>query len=501
MKKIILFFYIFYAVLFLYHCKSDNNTNIEKEKTLRIGILTFPNTLNPLYVTDEASTMLINKVYDSLYYFDINGNVKSRIIKNEKIIVNTNTFEIILIIRNDIFFSNGMQLTTKDIVNTINLIKDIKYLSPYRPYVGLIKKIILKGNYKLRIVFNKKNANWKNYLTFKILNSKEINNISPKMLKKKTLSGTGPLKFNYINRPSEIVLSPNIFYSFAKKPLYSKIIYSVIAYAYNSPLKLLNDEIDIVGLQKEDVLVYKHNKRWKKKFRVFSYKKFGYTYLSFNLNKPELSLNIRKLFYNLMYNSSFLKKFLNNRGEIIYTPFLLLNEKTKNVSFKTKPINKTLSFTILSNTKSQIQREFLLFLADELKSFNISLKPVFLESQLLYSKLKNKDYEIAISGYVLDIDYDMKDILYSNSFFNYSNYQNSAMDKQLELGLNTFNSINRRKIYLKANDIWLKDLPMIPLFNLYYYSGVSRKIKTPRQTVLVMGSAGDFLQNIEEWIY
>jgi len=57
----------------------------------------------------------------------------------------------------------------------------------------------------------------------------------------------------------------------------------------------------------------------------------------------------------------------------------------------------------------------------------------------------------------------------------------------------------RRRVYERAHAIWLRDLPLVPLFNLNYYMGVARGINVPRQRCGLVGSCGDFFANIQDW--
>ena len=93
----------------------------------------------------------------------------------------------------------------------------------------------------------------------------------------------------------------------------------------------------------------------------------------------------------------------------------------------------------------------------------------------------------------------MKDIFYHDAYFNYAKFNNPRMDSLLDRGLKELNEEKRREIYKKAHQTWLEELPMIPLFNLYYYMGVSKKIKIPPQRYELVGSVGDFLFNIQAW--
>jgi ABC-type transport system substrate-binding protein len=73
------------------------------------------------------------------------------------------------------------------------------------------------------------------------------------------------------------------------------------------------------------------------------------------------------------------------------------------------------------------------------------------------------------------------------------------MDRLLDLGLNQSDPVKLEAVYLDAHRVWLEELPLLPLFNLYYHVGVSRRIKVPENLDTLVGSEGDFLFDIRRW--
>jgi len=477
------------------------STPYSKEDVLKIGINTFPISLNPVYCTSETSQAVINKVFDSLFYFDNKGRITGGLVENHYLKSNNKGTEILIELKKKSFFPGGKELEAEDVVQTVRLLQNRAFKYPYFSDIRFIKGIEKIDRYRLKMRLNGKVATWKNYLTFKILNSREIKNAVPETFRDRILSGTGPYRIKTVNDPSKIILELNRLYSHlpGDKSMYRFIEYIVISYTQLAPLKLINNEIDICELQPENVDAYRNIEKWQRQFRILKYKKFGYTYLVFNLRNSAITGNVRNLFYNLLINGDFPDRFLRGRGERVTTPFLLLNSKIKPVRFETTPLEKTIRFKILTNAESKLRKEFVLFLRSELKSSNILLEPVFLEYHSFLHYLKKGRYDMAISGFVLDIDYDMKDIFYSDAYFNYANFQCLEMDVILNRGLKEMDRQKREQIYMKAHNIWLKELPLIPLFNLYYYVGVSKKVAVPLQTYDLVGGAGDFLFNIRQW--
>jgi ABC-type transport system substrate-binding protein len=472
---------------------------------IRIGIPTFPGSLNPVYATAESSQAILNKVFDSLYCYDFKGRIIESLVKTADVKYNAGKMEIVFELKKNIFFSNGKELQSEDVIRTVKLMQNnsynYPYLSVFRRITGIEK--IDRLRFKIRMI--KQLASWKNYLTFKILNSDEIKNVTPELFRHMKLSGTGPYKFKSIDEPRKVVLELNELSTPKSEKIpgdesmYRYIEYTVLSYTNLAPLKLLNNEIDICELQPENVDAYKNTPTWKEKFDIMKYKKYGYTYLVFNLKNPIITQNVREIFYNRLTEGKFLDHFLENRGERVMTPFLQLNPGIPIRRSYIQPLTKEIRLRILTNTESKLRKEFVLFLKQEMKTYNIILEPVFLEYQTFLKYLKNGGCDIAVSGYMLNIDYDMKEIFGGNSYFNYAHFQSGEMESLLEQALIEMNPQNREKIYVKAHNLWMEKLPFIPIFNLYYYVGVSKKIQVPAETCSLVGADGDFLINIRQW--
>ncbi|MCK4765696.1 MAG: ABC transporter substrate-binding protein [Candidatus Aminicenantes bacterium] len=467
----------------------------EKRDILRVGIHTFPTSLNPVYVTDETSQAVVNKIFSTLFYFDQKGKVQKGLTAHWQ--VGKKGTEILLELKKKILFAAGSELKAADVVGTIKFLKDSRFKYPYAANLSFIADVEKIDRYRLRLKLKEPLAVWRNYLTFPILNANEIKNVTPGNCKNTAFSGTGLYKIKRIKEPAKIILELN---NPAKNPaVYRFIEYTVVSSTRMAPLKLLNNEIDIIELQPESAAAYRDTSAWQEKFTLLKYKKFGYTYLIFNLKNTGINKDTRKYFYNILICSSFLDKFLAGRGEKVKTPFLLLNPDIEPVKFDIAPLKKSIRLKILTNSESKLRRDFVLFLRNELKPYNILVEPLFLEYHTFLQYLKNSRFDVAVSGFLLEIDYDMKDIFYHDAYFNYAKFNNPRMDSLLDRGLKELNEEKRREIYKKAHQTWLEELPMIPLFNLYYYMGVSKKIKIPPQRYELVGSVGDFLFNIQAW--
>jgi peptide/nickel transport system substrate-binding protein len=473
----------------------SNGGDSNESDTLRIGITNFPASLNPLYAVDETSQAVLNKVYDALFYIDGTGKLQKGLVQDFRL--ENSKKEIILSLKKNIFFSNGKELEANDVIATLERIKDSRFKSPYSTKLAFINRVEKIDKYTLKLILNNLPAPWRCYLCVKALDAGEIARADSSTPQSMIFSGSGPYNIQQVTEPEKIFLSLN---DAGKNPtMYRSIEYKVISYTQLAPLKLVNDEIDICELQPEHYEAYSKIKEWQQKFTILSYQKVGFTYLVFNLKNVKLDRDVRRIFYNILLHGDFVDRFLNGKGERVFTPFLLLKSTVKSEKFPVQPLVKPLQLKILGNSESKTRKEFILFLQEELKPYNILLSPIFLEYHTFLEYIRKSAYDLAVSGYLLDVDNDMKDIFYSDAYFNYAHFSNPQMDRLLDQGMLELDADKREDIYLKAHRIWLEELPIIPLFTLYYYMGVSRKIRIPGTVSTLVGSESDFLIDIRQW--
>jgi peptide/nickel transport system substrate-binding protein len=462
---------------------------------LRIGCLDFPSQLNPVYATSETAQGVMNKLHQALFCFNQTGEIRPEIVDSVR--WDERQLTITLTLRKGICFSNGAAVQSRDVLATIELLKNPLFEYPYLSDLNFIEKVMVVDPLNFRIKLKEKFAPWKGYLTFKILNADDINDLDPAAFRKYLPLGCGPFRVETVDEPRVVVLKENPY--FTKHGSFKKIVYSVLGDPRQGPLKLLNGEMDAVEVQADDVQSYNLLPQWRKRFSLLKYKKNGYTYLVFNLKNSHIDLNLRKLFYNRLFNSPFLDIFLKGAGDKVYSPFTNLSAIVHAKSLPAISLTQCRRLRILANSESVLRKQFVLFLCEEMKQFNVELEPVFVEYQTFLKYLKQGNYDVAISAFILDMDWNLKDILSSSGYFNYAGLADAEMDSLLEAGLREMDEKKRRQIYVNAHDRWLESLPFIPLFNLDYFMGISRSLKIPTAYFRMIGSTGDFFYNLQGW--
>jgi len=463
---------------------------------LRIAIQAFPVSLNPVYATDETSQAILNKIHRALFSFDFQGRPQNELA--ETVRIDEKTLRIFISLKKGVFFSTGRELGSDDVVATVALLKEPRFQYPYQTDLSHIDRVEKIDRYGVTLHLRAPFAPWRNYLTFKILNADEISRITPESFRRLNPSGCGPYRIVRFHEPTSVWLQRNSN-NLHRRHRFFEIEYQVQRDPRQTPLKLLTSEIDAAELQNEDLPAYAASPEWQRCFRIIRYQKFGYTYLVFNLRNRILSLPLRQLIRRRILEGNFLDVFLAGNGRKVWSPFLFLSGKFAAGRTSIVSTSWPCRLKILTNSESRLRRNLLLFLIEELKPLGIELEPVFVEYHTFLKYLREKNFDLAVSALLLDLDWNLKDVLSSNGYFNYAGYSNREMDSLLDEGLREMDDQKREELYRRAHHLWSEDLPLLPLFNLYYHMAVSKNIRMDSRELRMIGSTGDFFYDIDRW--
>ena len=479
-----------YLVLLLF---AGSGLSRGSDDPVRIGIGAYPENLHPSYATDETSQMVVNKVYQALFDFSPDGGIRNCLVQRTFI---HSPREITLVLKKNIIFSSGRQLTADDTIATFHILRDSRYRYPYRSVLEFLSTMKKIDPHRIALKLKHPYALWKHHLTFKILPADEILSLSPEEFRKHLPSGTNAYRYRDLQPPEGVLLTPNPHYPRKDLP---PLAFRVFTYPHLAPAKLLTGELDICGFPAEQAARYGRKKPWQRQFLLHRYWKVGFHFLVFNLRTSGIPLNTRQAIFNLVHTTGFLDQFLGDTGRVFHTPFHPLNDQIPLQSLPAGPIESA-DFTVITNSESPRKKRFLLFLSRALEKKGLRVTPEFYEYHTFLKRVKGGNYQAALCGFLLESDPDMRDIFHSESPFNYAGFQNPEMDRLMEKGLEIPDYKERIPLYLKAHGLWQKHLPLIPLYQPYYYLGIRRGINTPNPPIRVVASESDCLYNIADWL-
>jgi len=195
------------------------------------GLLGQPSLVNPLYATsNDIDRDLVEILFSGLMKYDSEGKIVPDLAKNYEIKDDGKTYEVSL--KDNLFWSDGENFSTDDIVFTVKTIQNPDYKSPFlSDFLGVeVEKINDKTvRFKLRNAY----PPFLETLTFKILPKHIWQDIPPQNFPlppgNLQLVGNGPFKMQGLNQDNKgfikfIKLIPNPYYH-GKKPFLSEITF------------------------------------------------------------------------------------------------------------------------------------------------------------------------------------------------------------------------------------------------------------------------------------
>ncbi|MEW6456967.1 MAG: ABC transporter substrate-binding protein [Acidobacteriota bacterium] len=484
--------------LFIISCRqSIKNEVVESARS-------FPITLNPILATDEISAGIVDKIFSGLFRFDRKGFPEMDLASSYKL----NENELSINLKENILWHDGKPFSSEDVIFTFNLMKDPDSPFPYKSDIEFIDRIEQINKNTLKITFKNKFAPYLTYLTFKILPSHILRKINSIEKFGENPIGTGPYKFEKIIPENKIVLSSFSKY-FGGEPNIKKYTLVLNTDSLLTPLKLLNEEINLGEIEPEVALSIMNKTEFFKKINFNFYKKNSYTYLVFNLEKHPLNLReIRMAIVKSINRDSLLKNILRNYGEIPYSHIILKDWKNKNLKrYKFDPINskkeiekygKEIKLTLLTNSESLLRKNVSTSIAKCLEDIGIIVKLEFIEYRTFLQKLKKGNFDMAISSVLFDLDPNISDVFHSEGVMNYSSFKSRELDKLLIMGKFTIELSQRKKIYDKVQEILWDEMPIFPLFSPFYIMGSSKKLDL-KITPEIIGSTNSFSSFLNFW--
>ena len=157
------------------------------------------NTLNPLYASSSAEATVGRLVFSSLYNYDEGGTLRQDIATSMKIDTSGRLYNVTL--RKDARWHDGVLLTSKDIIFTINLMKNPASRSPFRVnWLDVSAKAI--DNNTVQFTLPATYAAFPHALTFPVMPEHILGSVSPATIRENIFSqspvGSGPFRFKLL---------------------------------------------------------------------------------------------------------------------------------------------------------------------------------------------------------------------------------------------------------------------------------------------------------------
>ena len=507
-------FLLIFTLASLLSCSNNNsqaidykdNYSTEKGGILVNAMIGEPSNLIAMIAGDSASSTIAGNIFNSLIKYDEKLNHAPELAK--KWVISPDQKTITFTLKDNLVWADGTPLTSEDVLFTWKLVTDPNTRTPYASDYLLVKKASAPDKNTFEVTYEETYApaidTWASLhiLPKHLLKDEDINNTY--FSRKPT--GSSYYQLNKWVSGQQVSLKSNTNSS-QGLPQIEQLISRIIPDTSSQFLELTADNIDLMSINPiQYQRVFPARKDMLEKINLYKELGNGYTYLGFNLKKaPFDDVNVRQAINYAIDKDEVIKGVLLGLGEPIASPYkpgtrwnnpnlqpypyspkkaLDLLKKAgykKNEDGYFEKNGKVLAFEILTNQNKQ--REMTAVLVQRrLKEIGIEVTIRVLEwASFINQYIRTGDFNAVVLGWSLSLDPDQFNIWHSSQQgpgqFNFIGYENSQVDKLLELGRKELDANKREKIYHQFSEHLLNDSPIVYLYAGYGLSAVNKRVQ------------------------
>ena len=410
-------------------------------------------TLNPV-ISDSIDVYYLSQlIYSSLFVFDENLGVKPDLVDTYEI--NTEKAYIEIKLKKDILFHDGEELTASDVTFTINTMKAAGTSCPYYDKIKKINSAFTRSKYVVTIYFNNNYNCSLDDLVFPVINDSTYRTSYQFIAAKDNFKpiGTGQYRYRSYNSTKQLKLGPykDYYGEKAKKNL-------IVTILPDRELASNMMEIDSVTCY-VDSTTSRKTIASDKKLKVYDFASNNVEFIVFNTNAKYISskevrhalaygINIEKILENsymgdgILTDTIYYPNFLGVKDTLDYYDYNMINAMSlfESVGFSDKNTDgfledadgKTIEFSILVDKNNATRNSAAKNIRADLDQLGIKANINALEGAEYENAISNRKFDILITGYTINEEYDLRSFFNGQSEWKYYNYELFEMSRQLE---------------------------------------------------------------------
>lgn len=461
--------------------KEENSSTTKEGGSMTIALDGDPSALNPLYTADRNSLIIQQALYAPLFYTN-DGEVEPALA--ESLTPSEDNLTYTLTLKENLTWHDDEPLTADDIVFTINTILDENQM------------VWTRGNF----VFDDKPVEAKavdettvEFTLATIAPSFEaaVHNLFPipkhifdgevdiqKSEENTNPVGSGPFKFvDY--KAGQYLKAERFNNYFAHKPYLDTLIFQVFKDENSANLALQNGEVNLKGLQPSDVPTIEKTERTD----IVLYPEYRMTYISFNMNVPELNnVKFRQALSYALDREELIKAAYGSEeyavpATSIFTPDVQYQttdvetydndlDKAKQL-LEESGVDTSRKFNIIYVNNNKAYEGIGLYLQQQFKKIGVDLELDTGDAGKTYSiadDRESKAYDLYLDGYIMRSEPDAYKLLYKgDSAYNYSNYHNDEVDALWVKASATPNGDEREQLYTEIQQTIAEEAVAYPI--------------------------------------
>ena len=482
---------ICYSIYFIYvKNKEKENNKDEIEQTsetsvltdLRLAIAGF-DTMNPILSNNKNVQDISKLIYEPLLDLDNNYKIKPCLAKEWSKLDDT-TY--LLKIRENIKWQDGKGFTAKDVQFTIDRLKDTSINSVYSVNVGNIIQVEIIDNYTVRITLNEAVPFFEYNLTFPILSKTYFEEDFVSTQKNNMPIGTGKYKITYVDGNKITLIKNENWWNIEEENSIIQTIniglYANVGEVFNA-FKLGN--IDLLNTSITNIEEYLGTMGYQTK----EYKARQYDFLVMNCEKNTLvEAAVRNAIYCGIDRDNIIASVYNNKfavadfpldyGSYLYTVERVnsgfnqnkTNELLTNAgwTYKNKYWQKTenyrtlrLSYNLVVNSSNNSRVSVAELIKEQLENTGIVINILKVSDTQYQTYLKNKNYDMILTGVQSAIGPNLTTYLGDNNLANFKNKETQLIMEEVS---NISNENLLKEKYNRLIELYNNERPYISLY-------------------------------------
>ena len=485
------------AALFIYLDQDTNDNKDEKAQFKNTDTLYFsiskPQDMNILTSNEENVYQMWHLLYASLFYFNKDLSVSPDLVKDYKTDSKNGTVSIK--INEKAKFSDGKQITSKDVADSVSSIINIGESSPFYLYANKIDSVEIRDNLNALIHFKTPNDASLTNLVFPIISTDSYSR-SDKSYNQVT-SGQFMLK-QFDDKHMKLVSNPgyygehsknNINFSFSKRGedinglITIGFITGKFAKGNNSKTDAENLKLNFQSIQSSKMeyigFNFKNKLLKSKTLRKSIVKSINFDEL---VDDYFADLGIHN---SSIYYPNFLSADLPNSSEYSPSQSSILLQKAGYKRSEEKdvlvdPSGNEVKLRLLINESSQIRNSMAEDIKNFLKKINIQVEIERVPNNEYFTRINSGNFDMYIGGFDFDPRYDMRKLFDKSGSIGYSNEDVISLVNKMEFCLTPEKrKANYQKLYKKLSD----DVPFYCIgYYKYGFASGGRWNKSPDPT-------------------
>ncbi|MDW7651202.1 MAG: ABC transporter substrate-binding protein [Bacillota bacterium] len=493
-------FIIFAALLLVVTCTGCRKETVEqKERALHVASPANPITLNPLFLRDAVSAEAAALLHPQLLMTDPETlEPKPRLFSSWEVKEDNLTY--VFTMHEEVYWSDGTAMTAEDVAFTMRaiihpdytgwmypLLQHIKGAKEYRknhvsPHAdGKVTGITVVDERTLQVRLEKPHAPFLTYLVFAPLPAHILADIHVSELEQHVYSrtvpvGAGPYLFGEWRQDEYLYVRANPDY-FLGKPEIEEIYYRVIPNPETQLIELLAGKLDLIptAVKVEDIATLQNDPQ----VRIHRNPRLVYDYIGFNPARdgsPLANKKVRRALSLLLDKDGVVENLLLGFAEPLDGPVLPLHytfDEEFLIYEENLPAARSLllsagysriTLKLIVNAGNIVRENTALLFKEQAAKIGVDVNVTLLEWEAFLAAFREGDYDLVALGRGADADPDLTFHWHTDSPGNMINYSNEKVDQLLDEGTAVFDPARRTEIYREAQEIIVKDAPMIWLY-------------------------------------